>query len=57
LLQLEIEENTVSYWCEFFRGKCTEFLTSENQQQIGGIDASGNPIEVEIDESHFYKRK
>jgi len=35
-------------WCNFMREECQVWLTSNNE--IGGMDADGEPIVVEIDE-------
>ena len=42
-------------WCNFMREECQVWLTNNNEQ-IGGMDADGEPI-VEIDESKYFNRK
>ena len=42
-------------WCNFMREECQVWLTNNNEQ-IGGMDANGEPI-VEIDESKYFNRK
>ena len=48
--------NTVVDWSNFCRELCEQWL-EENTCEIGGIDVTGQPIVVEIDESKFYHRK
>ena len=43
-------------WCNFMRVECQVWLTNNNEQ-IGGMDADGEPVVVEIDESKYFHRK
>lgn len=52
----EVSANTVSDWCNFLREVCTQYI-EQNPIQLGGVDETWTPKEVEIDESHFYPRK
>jgi hypothetical protein len=54
--ETRIDAETVSEWCEFFRDIAAEHFLSFNDQ-IGGVDSDGKTINVEIDESQFFKRK
>jgi transposase-like protein len=54
--ELGINKNTCSQWCNKFRERC-EYAMEEENEIIGGVDENGNSIDVEIDESLFFKRK
>lgn len=54
--ELKINKNTVVTWANNFRELCGDFVVSENSF-LGGLDEDGNPLDVEIDESLFFKRK
>jgi len=43
-------------WANFCREECATY-TSRNLIQIGGFDANGSPIVVEIDETKYFHRK
>src|SRR6218665_3008628 len=43
-------------WYNFCRDECTRWLI-RNPIQLGGFDDNGEPVVVEIDESHFFNRK
>jgi len=43
-------------WCNFMRKEYQVWLTNNNEQ-IGGMDADGEPTVVEIDESKYFHRK
>ena len=45
-----VSEHIVIDWCNFMREECQVWLTNNNDE-IGGMDANGEPIIVEIDES------
>lgn len=53
---LKINKNTVSKWFSKFRHLCEENIAEETGY-LGGISGNGEPIDVEIDESLFFKRK
>ena len=40
-------------WCNFMREEAEEWLYS-NSAEIGGMDADGDPIIVEIDETKYF---
>ena len=48
--------NTFADWANFCRYVCEVDLET-NPSVIGGINAYGTPIDVEIDESKFFHRK
>ena len=48
--------NTLADWANFCRAVCEVDLET-NPSVIGGINADGTPIVVEIDESKFFHRK
>lgn len=54
--ELEINKNTIGSWCNKFREVC-EYAVENEGNLLGGLDDDGNPIDVEIDESLFFKRK
>lgn len=54
--ELNLDKNTVSEWCLFFRDLCFDEILY-NQPLIGGLDGVSDPIDVEVDESYFFKRK
>lgn len=54
--ETQLSGNSVSEWCEFFRDIVAAHCMNFNEV-IGGINADGEPIDVEIDESQFFKRK
>ena len=43
-------------WCNFMREEAEKWLYS-NSAEIGGMDANGDPIIVEIDETKYFHRK
>lgn len=55
--ETEIGADTVSEWCEYFRDIIANYGMRDPEHMIGGLDERGLPIDVEIDESQFYKRK
>lgn len=54
--ETEVCADSVSDWCEFFRDVVAEHLV-DFSDNIGRVDADLVPIDVEIDESQFFKRK
>ena len=52
--ELKLNKNTVVSWYKSFRDLCIDFVCSD-ENAIGGIDDDGYPIDVEIDESLFFK--
>lgn len=59
LRECGIQDNghTLPDWYNFCRDMCQKYL-EENPSEIGGMDPNtGEPIDVEIDESMFFKRK
>ncbi|XP_072379845.1 uncharacterized protein [Diabrotica undecimpunctata] len=48
--------NTVVDWCNFCRKVCGRYL-DQHPVELGGFDANGEPLIVEIDESYFFHRK
>ena len=53
---LDVSQHTLVDWSNFIRDVCAED-TRRNPVQLGGFDANGQPIVVEIDESYFFHRK
>ena len=53
---LDVSQHTLVDWSNFIRDVCAED-TRRNAVQLGGFDANGQPIVVEIDESYFFHRK
>ena len=45
--------NTVVDWLSFFQNECENY-TERHSQEIGGMDAQGEPIMLETDESKFF---
>lgn len=56
MIQVDIERHTAVDWCQFLRDICMQWVEN-HVGPIGGTDAAGNPIEVQIDESKFMHRK
>lgn len=54
--EVKLNKNTVVSWCLKFRELCIDEIEEEGNL-LGGIDEEGNSIDVEIDESLFFKRK
>jgi IS1 family transposase len=54
--EADIDKKTTIDWCNFLREECETCLIN-NPEEIGGIDANGDAMEVEIDESKFFHRK
>jgi hypothetical protein len=54
--ELKINKNSYTAWSKKLREKIEEKIEIEGGI-LGGIDSLGNPIDVEIDESLFFKRK
>jgi len=54
--EAEITREAAVDWCNFARDVCYAWVT-DHSGPIGGIDAQGNPISVQIDESKFMHRK
>lgn len=54
--ELKINKNTCVTWCKKLRDIVQDAVSEENSC-LGGIDEQGRAIEVEIDESLFFKRK
>ena len=48
--------NTLADWANFCRDICKVDVET-NPSVIGGINADGTPIVIEIDESKFFHRK
>ena len=48
--------NTVVDWLSFFQNECENYIERQ-PQEIGGMDAQGEPLTWEIDESNFFYRK
>lgn len=48
--------NTAVDWCNFLREECEQWI-SNNSEEIGGMDAAGEAIVVEIDETKYFHRK
>lgn len=48
--------NTIVNYNNYFRQQCCDWLLTTNQQ-LGGFDANGQSVFVEIDESYFFHRK
>ena len=48
--------HTAVYWANFCREVCTRWIV-DHPIEIGGMDHQGHPVEVEIDESYFNRRK
>ena len=53
---LDVSQHKLVGWSNFIRDVCAED-TRRNPVQLGGFDANGQPIVVEIDESYFFHRK
>ena len=49
-------DHTIVDWCSFLREVCERHLEA-NPTELGGIDDTGAPIVVEIDESKYFHRK
>ena len=49
-------DHTIVDWCNFMREEC-EVWINNNRDDIGGLDANGQPIIVAIDESKYFHRK
>lgn len=47
---------TIVDWSNFMREECQVWLTGNNET-IGGMDAQGDALVVEIDESNYFHRK
>ena len=56
LWQLGLTWHTLVDWGNFVRDVCSEDVR-RHPIQLGGLDANGDPIIVEIDESKFFNRK
>ena len=56
LWQLDLTWHTLVDWENFIRDVCSEDVR-RHPIQLGGLDANGDPIIVEIDESKFFNRK
>ncbi len=54
--QLNLSKPSVADWCNFCRDVCTQHVI-DHTVPIGEIDAQGIPIDVEIDETLYFKRK
>jgi len=54
--ELDIGDETVVDWYNFVRDVCGLWVT-DHAVKIGGVDAAGYPIQVQIDESKFMHRK
>ena len=54
--ELSINKNTCVDWCLRIRETIEDHIESDGNC-IGGLDDEGNPIDVEIDESLFFKIK
>lgn len=54
--ETNVGRDTISEWCAYFRDIIAESYL-DSPELIGGVDDNGVPIDVEIDESQFYKRK
>jgi hypothetical protein len=52
----EINRGIVIDWCDYMRNECQTWLDA-NAAEIGGIDANGDSIVVEIDETKYFHRK
>lgn len=50
------DDGTIVDWCNFMREEC-EVWMSTHSETIGGMDANGEAIVVEIDESKYFHRK
>lgn len=46
-------KKTVIDWCNFCREECEQYII-RHAGKIGGMDAAGNPIVVEIDETLYF---
>ena len=56
LWQLGLTWHTLVDWGNFIHDVCSEDVR-RHPIQLGGLDANGDPIIVEIDESKFFNRK
>ncbi len=54
--EVNVANQTAVDWAYTCRDICADYLFA-NPQQLGGLNAQGNPSIVEIDESCFMKRK
>ncbi|GFO26424.1 hypothetical protein PoB_005292900 [Plakobranchus ocellatus] len=48
--------HTIVDGCNFLREECKTWLAN-NPDEIGGMDANGDPVVIEIDESKYFHRK
>jgi hypothetical protein len=51
-----VNPNVTVDWCNFMREECEIWMVNHNET-IGGMDAQGQAIVVEIDESKYFHRK
>jgi ISXO2-like transposase domain len=54
--EIDISDHPAVDWYNFIRDICGMWV-ADHSAPIGGVDAAGNPIEVQIDESKFMHRK
>ncbi|GFN99532.1 hypothetical protein PoB_002603800 [Plakobranchus ocellatus] len=48
--------HTIVDWCNFLREECETWLAN-NPDEISGMDANGDPVVIEIEESKYFHRK
>ena len=54
--EAEVGKKTVIDWCNFFHEECEAYI-ERHTGEVGGMDAAGQAIVVEIDESKYFHRK
>lgn len=54
--ETQISKHTAIDWSNFMREECDNWL-QRNASELGGLDANGQQIVVEIDESKYFHRK
>jgi len=54
--EADVDKKTVVDWCNFLREESESYI-ERHTAEIGGIDAAGEAIVVEIDESKYFHRK